>query len=121
MSKRKSQLKSDGSLLFEYKWRPVTSKDEWCKRKSRGQVFGDAPWGYVVTIPYIPNENKELGSFGGYIVRCKKREGKLLLQVVKKGRGPKYWIRSFTTKKEANVSPKASKTKQYRIINITRA
>ena len=71
---------SNGFSLLDCEIRPVTKFDKWCQRKMpKGQIpVGDAPWGYVVTIPYCPNENTFLDNVDGYIVRTKKHCGNLL-------------------------------------------
>ena len=74
MAKRnKKQQQSNRYSLLDCEIRPVTKSDKWCQRKMpKGQIpVGDAPWGYVVTIPYCPNENTFLDNVDGYIVRTK--------------------------------------------------
>ena len=121
MSKRNKQLQSDRYSLLDCEIRPVKKTDKWCQRKlAKGQIpAGDAPWGYVVTIPYVPNQNMFLDDIDGYIIRSKKHCGKLLLQVVKKDYAPKYGVKSFA-RQEPNVSKRKrrNKKKLYRILNI---
>lgn len=121
MSKRKKQMQSEKCYLLDYDIRPVTKSDKWCERKVyKGQIpKGEAPWGYIVTIPYMPNQNTMLENVDGYIIRSKKHCGKLLLQIIKKDYAPQYGVKSFarqqkTTKKEK----RKNKKKVYRIINI---
>lgn len=121
MSKRNKQLQSDRCSLLDCEIRPVKKTDKWCQRKLfKGQVpVGDAPWGYIVTIPYCPGQNTFLDNVDGYIVRSKKHCGNLLLQVVKKEYVPKYGVKSFA-RQEPNVSKRKRKNKKklYRILNI---
>ena len=128
MSKRNKQLQSDRYSLLDCEIRPVKKTDKWCQRKLvKGQVpAGDAPWGYIMTIPYYPGQNTFLDNVDGYIVRSKKHCGNLLLQVVKKEYAPvkkeyapKYGVKSFA-RQEPNVSKRKRKNKKkhYRILNI---
>ena len=121
MSKRNKQLQSDRCSLLDCEIRPVKKTDKWCQRKlSKGQVpAGDAPWGYIVTIPYCPGQNTFLDNVDGYILRSKKHCESLLLQVVKKEYAPKYGVKSFA-RQEPNVSKRKRKNKKklYRILNI---
>lgn len=121
MSKRNKQLRSDRYSLLDCEIRPVQKTDKWCQRKLlKGQIpIGDAPWGYIVTIPYLPNQNIFLDNADGYIVRSKKHCGNLLLQVVKKDDAPKYGVKSFS-RHELNASKRKRKNKKkiYRILNI---
>ncbi len=118
MAKRKKQLKSDGVSALGFETRPVEKTDKWCRKPldANGQIpFGEAPWGYVVTIPYVPNQNMLLGKIDGYIVRCKKHCGSLLLQVVPKSYAPKYGVASFTRLEKRS---RKRKNKRCRILNI---
>ncbi len=74
MSKRKKQLQSDRYSLLDCEIRSVKKTDKWCQKKLfKGQIsVGDAPWGYVVIIPYLPNQNVFLDSVDG--IFCKKVE-----------------------------------------------
>ena len=107
--------------LLNCERRPVEKTDKWCQRKLvNGHVpVGDAPWGYIVTIPYCPNKNMFLDDVDGYIVRSKKHSGKLLLQVVEKDYAPKYGVKSFAREEPNFNKRKRKKTKKYgRILNI---
>lgn len=122
MAKRnKKQQQSNRYSLLDCEIRPVTKSDKWCQRKMpKGQIpVGDAPWGYVVTIPYCPNQNTFLDNVDGYIVRTKKHCGNLLLQVIKKGYAPEYGVKS-TARREPNVSKRKRKNKKklYRNLSI---
>ena len=125
MSKRskKQQQQSNRYSTTDCEIRPVTKNDKWCQRRvpRNGELVGDAPFGYIVTIPYLPNQNTFLEGIDGRIVRSKKHCGKLLLQVIMKNDdNPQYGIGSFT-RHEPNRSAKnrkKSKTKIYRIWNI---
>lgn len=122
MAKRnKKQQQSNRYSLLECEIRPVTKSDKWCQRKMpKGQIpVGDAPWGYVVTIPYCPNQNTLLDNVEGYIVRTKKHCGALLLQVVKKDFAPEYGVKS-TAGHEPNASKRKRKNKKrlYRNVSI---
>ena len=124
MPKKNKQLKFNRFNLIDYEKRPVTPKDKWCQRKKlfRGQApTGDAPWGYIVTIPCCPNQNMFLDNVDGYIVRCKKHSGKLLVQVIKKEytlEYPEYGVKSFARQEKNNVKKKRKNKKFSRIINI---
>lgn len=121
MSKQNKQLQPNRYSLLDCEIRPVKKADKWCQKKLlKGQIpVGDAPWGYVVTIPYLPNKNMFLDNVDGYIIRSKKHCGNLLLQVIKKDFAPKYGVKSFT-KQEPNASKRKrrNKKKLYRILNI---
>ena len=119
---RNKQLQSDRCSLRDCEIRPVKETDKWCQRRKlfKGQVpVGDAPWGYIVTIPYCPGQNTFLDNVDGYIVRSKKHCGNLLLQVVNKKNAPQYGVKSFA-RQEPNVSKRKRKNKKklYRILNI---
>lgn len=103
-------MQSNRYSLLDCEEIPVEETDKWCLQKFfKGQVpVGDAPWGYIVTIPYCPRNNTFLDNVDGYIVRIKKHCGNLLLQVVKKEYAPKYGLKSFA-RQEPNVSKKKRK------------
>lgn len=124
MAKKSKPIQRDRYSMQDCQMRPVTKSDKWCRKwLNKGQIpIGDAPWGYIVTIPYIPNQNTLLENMEEYyIVRCKKHCGNLFLQIVKRKRLEKreYGIKSF-----ARNEPKASKKKRknkkklYRILNV---
>lgn len=123
MAKRnkKQQQQSNRFSLLDCEIRPVTRSDKWCQRKMpKGQIpGGDAPWGYVIIIPYCPNQNTFLDNVDGYIIRSKKHCGNLLLQVIKKSSAPEYGVKS-TAMREPNVSKRKRKNKQklYRNLSI---
>lgn len=122
MAKRnKKQQQSNRYSLLECEVRPVTKSDKWCDIKiPKGkEIIGDAPFGYIVTIPYCPNQNTFLDNIDGYIVRSKKHCGNLLLQVIKKDSAPQYGVKS-SAKLEPNVSSRKRKNKKrlYRILSI---
>ena len=118
MAKRnKKQQQSNRYSLLDCEKRPVTETDKWCqiKKMSSGQKpIGDAPFGYVVTIPYCPNENTFLDDVGGCIVRCKYDGSKILLQVISKRFAPKYGVKSTAL----NVRGKQNKRRLNRIFCI---
>lgn len=114
MTKRnKKQQQSDRCSLLECEVRPVTKSDKWCERRKpkNQEVVGDAPFGYIIAIPYCPKQNVFLDNVDGYIIRSKKHCGQLLLQVVKKGKGPQYGVKS-SGRKEPNTSKKEKKQKK---------
>lgn len=121
MAKRnKEQQQSNRYSLLDCEVRPVTKADKWCQRKMHKgkELIGEAPFGYIVTIPYLPNQNTWLDNINGRIVRCKKHCGKLLLQIIENSSVPEYGVKSFT-RYEPNVSRKKRKKKKlYRILNI---
>ena len=119
-NRNKKQQQSKRYSLLDCEVRPVTKSDKWCQRKMpEGQIpAGDAPWGYVVTIPYYPNQNTFLDNVEGYIVRTKKRCGKLLLQVIKKDYAPEYGVKS-TARREPNASKRKRKNKKKLYRNLT--
>ena len=121
MSKRNKQLQSDRFSMLDCEIRPVKKTDKWCQKKiPKGQEpTGEAPWDYVATIPYVPNQDTFLDNVDGYIIRSKKHCGKLLLQVIKKDYAPKYGVKSFT-RQEPNASKRKRKNKKklYRFLNI---
>ena len=126
MAKRtgKNEQQSTKYSLQDCERRPVTKSDKWCRIKSRLRVDMEnhpAPHGYVVTIPFIPNQNTMFDGVGGRIIRSKKRFGNLLLQVIPKeyySYKDEYGLGSFT-RHEPKVSKKRRRKKKlYRIINI---
>lgn len=120
-NRNSQQQQSNRYSLLDCEIRPVARTDKWCKRKLlNGQVpTGDAPFGYVVTIPYCPNKNTFLDNIDGYIVRSKKHCGNLLLQVIPKRFSPKYGIKSFTRyEPHASSRKRKKKKKLYRVLNI---
>ena len=125
MAKRnkKQQQQSNRCSSTDCEIRPVTKSDKWCQRRvpRNGQLVGEAPFGYIVTIPYLPNQNTFLDDINGRIVRSKKHCGKLLLQVIMKSEdNPQYGVGSFA-RHEPNVSVykrRRNKKKLYRILNI---
>ncbi|MDE5830459.1 MAG: hypothetical protein K2H53_01940, partial [Clostridia bacterium] len=120
---KKKRQQSNRYSLLECEIRTVTKSksDSWCKRKMpKGLIpAGDAPWGYVITIPYCPNQNIFLDDVDGYIVRTKMHCGNLLLQVIKKDSAPEYGVKS-AAKLEPNVSSekRKNKKKMYRVLSI---
>ena len=114
MSKRKKtgSLQPDKYSFLECEPRPVKEQDKWCQRKMKnGEIpVGEAPWGYIITIPFIPGQNTFLENVDGVIVRSKIHCGKLLIQVVNKENAPKYGVKSFS-RQESNNKQKESKEK----------
>lgn len=125
MAKRKkgnTQQSVNRYSLQECERRPVKKSDKWCYIISRPKVNMDnhpAPYGYIVTIPFLPNVNTQLEGVEGTIIRSKKHCGSLLLQVVPTGFRV-HGIGSFTRHHEPNASKKKRKKKKklYRILNI---
>ena len=115
--------------LLESEIRPVTESDIWCRRKMpKGRIpAGDDPWGYVITIPYCPNQNTFLDYVDGYIIiRTKKDGDNFLLQVIEKKSAPNYGIKAYgieaATKLEPNASSKKRKNKNILSIkNLTKS
>ena len=121
MSKRIKQSQMDRFSLSDFEMRPVQKTDKWCQKKLiNGHIpVGDTPWGYIVTIPFVPNKNTFLDNVDGYIVRSKKHCGQLLLQVIMKEQSPKYGVKSFSRQEpNANKRKRKNKKKLYRILNI---
>ena len=128
MSKRK-KLPQIGTVISNgWKMRPVEASDKWCERKGlyNGRIpEGKDPWGYILTIPYIPNQNMYLEEYDGYfVVRTKKRGKNMLLQIVP-GKGnvvPRYGVKSFTRADRIakRKGHKISKTKYGRIVHMRR-
>lgn len=119
MNKRNQHMQSDRYSLLDCEIRPVNKNDKWCYH-SEIPAEGEAPWGYVITIPYVPNVNTVLDHVDGHIIRCKKHCGKLFLQVVKKEFAPKYGVKSFE-RPYGTISVckgKRSGKKHNRILNI---
>lgn len=106
----KRQQKKSKGCTQEYEMRKVRDTDKWCKRRipKDGIPVGEAPFGYVITLPSCPNENTVLDSLKGYtVIRSKKRCKQLMLQVVKKESAPEYGIKSG-----ARLEPKKGKGKR---------
>lgn len=119
--KRNTQQSVNRYSLQECERRPVKKSDKWCYIISKPKVNMDnhpAPYGYIVTIPFLPNVNTQLEGVEGTIIRSKKHCGSLLLQVVPTRFGAQG-IGSFT-RPEPNASKKKRKYKKklYRILNI---
>lgn len=115
--------KSFVKKIEKAKWccgiRPVTKEDKWCKiRMHEENKEGDAPWGYIVTVPYLPKQTTLLEGIDGCIIRTKKHCGKFLLQVIPKKFYPDYTMVSLE-RDEPNVrGTKKDKKKKYQILNI---
>lgn len=134
MSKRKKTgfLQPNKYSFPKCERRPVEKRDKWCKRKMKnGKIpVGKAPWGYIMTIPFIPGKNTLLESVDGVIVRSKIHCGMLLVQVVDKENAPEYGVKSFSRQDDDNTKQKESTEKSkkkgkkkkikkhHRIINI---
>lgn len=124
MSKRHKNNNPTGTLPPNWEMRPVTKKDRWCKIRipPNKELVGNAPFGYIVTIPYIPNKNIQLGNIvEGTIVRTKKHCGKFLLQVIPNTVSAvyfKYEVDSYTRNESFVNKRKRRKGKLYRIINV---
>ncbi|MFR2535002.1 MAG: hypothetical protein ACLS95_07260 [Clostridia bacterium] len=72
----------------DFEVRLVDKSDTWCYFKSylNSDYDFNAPYGYIVDIPYIPKNTLSLADFiPGIIIRTKKQKGHFLLQVVKLG------------------------------------
>lgn len=122
MSKQSKKQQQQSRRYSFVECRPVTESDKWCERRvpRNGELVGKAPFGYIVTIPFLPNQNTFLQDIDGRIIRSKKHCGKLLLQVIIKDDYPQYGIGTFT-RHEPNRSAKSRKKKKaklYRIWNI---
>ncbi len=123
MAKRKKPPNNEKLDSKNWEIRPVVAEDKWCAKKLRkGKIpEGKAPWGYIISIPTIPDHSidVEVEQYKGYfVVRTKKRKGNLLLQIVP-GRwknAPKYGLTSWS-REEPNTKRKG---KYYRIINVRR-
>lgn len=120
MAKRKKRI--NPKSLKDCTTRPVKRSDKWCNTPVgiNGKVpSGDAPYGFIVTIPYCPEKNTLLDNIDGVIVRSKKHMGNLLLQVVKTEDAPKYGVKSFARHEpNAGKRKRDKKNKLYRILNI---
>lgn len=80
-------------LLVGTKCRPVTIEDTWCRKGisyKQGQLYQN--WGYILTLPRIPKENANIIDIQGYIIRCKLKDGELLLQIIPQKKYVSYSI-----------------------------
>ena len=121
MAKQNNQQQQSNSCsLHDCEIRPVTKADKWCERKMpKGEESSEAPFDYIVTIPYCPNQNTILKDIDGYIVRSKKHCGKLLLQIIKKDCAPQYGVKSAARHEpNARKGRRRNKKKLYRILSI---
>ncbi|MBO5478427.1 MAG: hypothetical protein J6A04_01735 [Clostridia bacterium] len=121
MAKRnKSQQRSNRYSIQDYDIRPVTQKDTWClTRTKNGEIPpGKFPFGYIVTIPYIPSQTLPLEDVDGYIVRTKKHCGTFMLQIIGKEIARHYNINSFSVQPSRMGNKKHSKNKLCRVLNI---
>lgn len=100
MPKRAKRISPSVTIdLSQFERRPVKESDKWCVHDGfkTGHVRpGSAPWGYIVTIPYLPNKDSMLSGIDGCIVRTKKHCGNLLLQILPSENSPAvYGVQSF--------------------------
>ena len=121
MSKQNRRLSPFQTIdLSAFEKRPVTKADKWCEKKGlqTGHVrSGSAPWGYIVTIPYLPSKDSLFSGYDGYIVRTKKHCGKFLLQVLPRERSNAvYGVQSFG-RNEPHIS-KAKRRKKKQLFRI---
>ncbi|MFR0822610.1 MAG: hypothetical protein ACLU84_05840 [Clostridia bacterium] len=101
----------------DFEMRPVTCKevDSWCyfPEVLPSDFDPRAPYGYVIDIPYIPQDFLLLeGLVSGYIIRAKKHRNHLLLQVVKIYTDTSYGICSF--------SREIGRRRKRRILHVSR-
>lgn len=98
--------------------RPVTDKDKWCYRPTRlnGEPVSSEVWGYVMTIPSVSQgRNMILKGIEGYtILRTKKFQGQLLLQIVLTCNPIQYGISSQTQEGQSKQNMK----KKQQILSI---
>ena len=78
---------SQSYVLSNCDVRSVTLKDKWCYKPKfqNGKPLKEEDWGYIVNLPFYPQEDLLLEGFEDYsIVRSKKDKssGKILLQIV---------------------------------------
>lgn len=98
--KEPRKLKPIRYLIENFDVRPVTNtdKDKWCYRpaKRNNQPVSPEDWGYVMTIPSVSQgRNIILKGIEGYaILRSKKFQGQLFLQIVLTGNPKQYGISS---------------------------
>lgn len=108
--KNKSQQRqSNKPSVTEPQLRPATEKDKWCliKKPFNGAVCNTkAPYGYVMTIPYIPSQLQDLGNVDGFVVRTKKHCGCFLLQIIPKETAREYCINSYAIPKPSRRNKK---------------
>ena len=125
MSKRakKQKQRPISYLNQDFKIRPVKSSDKWCRFKPIiDETYDhDAPYGYIITIPFIPHKKLPLEDMNGYIIRTKKHCGSFLLQVVKKDllwSSPDYFINSYMAE-----TKKKHRRKQHnsRVVHVVRS
>ncbi len=127
MTKRNNpKSKSSKQYLPKYSFtesemRPVTEKDKWCLRRDfpPNVPIPHPKWGYVLTIPFIPNQLQTcLEGVDGYIIRSKLHCRKLLLQVIPKRYAPAYGITSVPVQHPKIKGKKFNKKNLARILNV---
>lgn len=85
--RRERGQQSNVISLHKYERRQATESDKWCQKRA-GKVAGD-----IVAIPYDFEENIYLTNVDGCIVRIKKQEDEMLLQIIQKESAPQYGIK----------------------------
>lgn len=109
MSERNEQLKSGEDSWTNYKQRPATKSDKWCRQTMPKwyQDENEDDIGFIVTVPCKVNGTVNLGRIDGFIVRSKKIGGLLLLQVVPSEKILRYTIvfyeNSLPTRPRINI------------------
>ena len=114
---KSQQRKSNKPSVAEPQLSPVTEEDKWClikKPYDGGTINSEAPYGYVMTIPYIPSMYQNLGNVDGYVVRTKKHCGNFLLQIIPKETAREYGINSYATP----TPSRRNKKKHSRIVHM---
>lgn len=122
MAKRnKSQQRSNKFSFQECDVRPVTENDKWCLRKLKdGRIPpGKEPYGYIVTVPFLPDAILNFGDIEGRIVRTKKHCGTFMLQIIRNDDERNYALNSYSIPSSRSGKKKRNKKKRSRILHVS--
>ena len=121
MAKRK-RTKREMLQNHEVMMWPVTADDKWCRFKSRltrEQINSQAPYGYVIVIPYY-YDHMRLDIIDGSIVKCRLFKGELYLQVVSNGDLDKDYATLIKVSENCSKKRKSKKQKYLNIRNYNK-
>ncbi len=118
MTKKSNSSVKAKPVVVSHEKRPVTMDDHWCRFLYVDDKDEQAPYGYVVTITPPQEGSLNLDWLTGYVVRVKKSNGNLLLQVVlMRKRGRHYSLICYKREVRKKIRGKIRLAKR-RIINI---
>lgn len=122
MAKQEKRSSQTNRISFgTHEVRPVTKKDSWCYKPalSNGKPTKPEDWGYIITLPKLPKDDRVLLGINGHIVRTKKSQKQFLLQVIPySSENPMYGISSTSIHTPRGGKKKKSKSRRSRILNV---